>query len=123
MLQGFKEFLLRGNLVELAVAFVIGAAFSSVVESFTAMFMDVLGKIGGTPDFSSWNPGGVGVGPFLTALISFIIMATVMYFGVVMPYNKAKEFFDRKKQPAYAGPTTESLLAEIRDLLKEEQPR
>jgi len=122
-LQGFKEFLLRGNLVELAVAFVIGAAFSSVVESFTAMFMDVLGKIGGTPDFSSWNPGGVGVGSFLTALISFIIMATVIYFGVVMPYNKAKEFFDRKKQPAYAGPTTESLLAEIRDLLKEEQPR
>ncbi len=123
MLQGFKEFLLRGNLVELAVAFVIGAAFSSVVESFTAMFMDVLGKIGGTPDFSSWSPGGVGVGSFLTALISFIIMATVIYFGVVMPYNKAKEFFDRKKQPAYAGPTTESLLAEIRDLLKEEQPR
>ncbi|QXT64248.1 large conductance mechanosensitive channel protein MscL [Tessaracoccus palaemonis] len=122
-MQGFKEFLLRGNLVELAVAFVIGAAFSSVVESFTAMFMDVLGKIGGTPDFSSWNPGGVGVGSFLTALISFIIMATVIYFGVVMPYNKAKEFFDRKKQPAYAGPTTESLLAEIRDLLKEEQPR
>ena len=66
---------------------------------------------------------GCAAGSFLTALISFLIMATVIYFGVVMPYNKAKEFFDRKKQPAYAGPTTESLLAEIRDLLKEEQPR
>lgn len=48
-MQGFKEFILRGNLVELAVAFVIGAAFASVVESFTAMFMDVLGALGGTP--------------------------------------------------------------------------
>lgn len=56
MLQGFKEFLLRGNLVDLAVAFVIGAAFGTVVESFTKMFMDILGKLGGTPDFSGGIP-------------------------------------------------------------------
>lgn len=121
MIEGFKNFLLRGNLIELAVAFVIGAAFSSVVESFTAMFMDVLGALGGMPDFSGWRPGGIGVGAFITSLISFVIMALVIYFGVVVPYNKAKEYFDRKKVAAEQGPSSEALLAEIRDLLKAER--
>lgn len=117
-MKGFKEFLLRGNLVELAVAFVIGAAFATVVESFTKMFMDILGKLGGTPDFSSWKPGGVSVGVFLTALISFVIMAAVIYFGVVLPYNKAKAHFEKPAAEEDAAPTAEELLAEIRDELR-----
>lgn len=121
-MKGFKEFLLRGNLVELAVAFVIGAAFATVVTTFTAMFMDVLGLLGSTPDFSNFKPGGVSVGAFITALISFVIVAAVVYFGVVLPYNKAKNIMDaRKKQEADdAAPvaSTEELLTEIRDVLK-----
>lgn len=116
-MKGFKEFLLRGNLVELAVAFVIGGAFATVVSAFTAMFMDILGKLGGTPDFSSWRPGGISVGTFLTALIAFVIMAAVVYFGVVLPYNKAKSLFEKAADEVPA-PTTEQLLVEIRDELK-----
>ena len=120
-MQGFKEFLMRGNLIELGVAFVIGAAFATVVEAFTTMFMDLLGKLGGTPDFSQYNPGGVSVGPFLTALVSFIIIAFVIYFGVVNPYNRAKGYFDAKKEAeaeAEELSKTDELLSEIRDVLK-----
>jgi len=116
--KGFKDFILRGNLIELAVAFVIGAAFADVVKTFTAMFMDVLGKLGGTPNFSAWVPGGIHVGAFVTALIAFLVIATVIYFGVVLPYTKAKERFSPDEPPAA---TSEDLLAEIRDLLKGRQ--
>lgn len=109
---------MRGNLVELAVAFVIGASFATVVTAFTTMFMDVLGLLGNTPDFSSFKPGGVSVGAFLTALLSFLIVAAVVYFGVVLPYNKAKAFFDKNKEAEETGPTSEELLTEIRDVLK-----
>lgn len=121
-MKGFKDFIMRGNLVELAVAFVIGAAFATVVEKFTAMFMDVLGKLGGTPDFSSFKPGGVSVGAFLTALVAFLIIAAAVYFGVVLPYTKAKDRFARQEKKAPAPTKTEELLAEIRDLLKIRQP-
>ncbi len=117
-MKGFKEFLLRGNLIELAVAFVIGASFATVVTAFTTMFMDILGKLGGTPDFSSWNPGGVSVGPFLTALVAFVIVAAVVYFGVVLPYTKAKEHFAKAEADAAPALTkSEILLEEIRDSL------
>ncbi|HMR50466.1 MAG TPA: MscL family protein [Arachnia sp.] len=117
-MKGFKDFLLRGNLIELAVAFIMAAAFASVVESFTAMVMDIIGKLGGTPDFSSASIAGIAVGPFLTALVAFVIMAAVVYFGIVAPYTKAKEFFAKKEEDEEAGPSQEELLAEIRDLLK-----
>lgn len=117
-MKGFKEFLMRGNLVELAVAFVIGAAFAKVVETFTAMFMDLLGKAGGTPDFSSFNPGGISVGAFLTALVAFVILAAIVYFGVVLPYTKAKERFAQNNEEAPALTKSEELLEEIRDALR-----
>lgn len=117
-MKGFKEFLMRGNLVELAVAFVIGGAFATVVTAFTTMFMDILGKMGGTPDFSTFNPGGVSIGPFLTALVAFAILAAVVYFGVVLPYNKAKSRFDKPAAEEASSPSIEDLLVEIRDELK-----
>jgi large conductance mechanosensitive channel len=117
-MKGFKEFLMRGNLIELAVAFVIAAAFAKVVETFTAMFMDLLGKLGGTPDFSSYNPGGISVGAFLTALVAFFIVAAIIYFGVVLPYTKAKERFDKSVEEAPALTKSEQLLEEIRDSLR-----
>lgn len=117
-MKGFKDFLLRGNLVELAVAFIMGTAFAAVVTAFTQIIIDLIGLLGGTPDFSNATVGGVNVGVFLTALVAFVIMATVIYFGVVLPYNKARERFETKDEGS-ATPSSEELLVEIRDLLKE----
>ncbi|WP_244931480.1 MscL family protein [Nocardioides sp. W7] len=121
MLGGFKNFILRGNLVELAVAFIIGGAFATVVTATVALIMDIIGKVGGTPDFSNYEPGGVGVGVWLTALISFLILSAVVYFFIVTPYTKAKE---RYFPSAPAGtPEDIKLLQEIRDLLATQQGR
>jgi large conductance mechanosensitive channel len=119
-MSGFKKFLLQGDLVALAVAFIIGGAFATVVTSLVAVIMDLVGKAGGTPNYSTWVPGGVHVGAFITALIAFVIMAAVVYFFVVVPYTKAKERFF-PTPPSAEGETTESLLAEIRDLLAARQ--
>ena len=118
-MTGFKNFILRGNLVELAVALIMALAFAAVVTATVALVMDILGKIGGTPDFSSWAPGGVSVGAWITAVISFVIMAAVVYFLIVMPYTKAKEkVFPTKEEEG--TPEDVALLTEIRDLLAAE---
>lgn len=115
-MQGFKDFVTRGNLVELAVAFVIGTAFAKVIEAFTTMFMDILGKLGGTQDFSSYKPGGVSVGLFLTALLSFLLIAFVIYFFVVKPYEAYKA---RTAEPVEEELDEQTeLLKEIRDSLR-----
>mgnify|MGYP002737773288 CR=1 FL=1 len=116
-MKEFKEFLLQGNLIELAVAFIMGTAFALVVESFTQIIMDIIGKFGGNPDFSTVTIAGINVGVFLTALVSFIIVAAVIFFGVVKPYNRFQERF-MKKEEEEEGPSTEELLTDIRDLLK-----
>lgn len=118
-MTGFKNFILRGNLVELAVAFIMGLAFASVVTATVALIMDLIGKVGGTPDFSSYSPGGVSVGAWLTALISFLILAAVVYFLIVMPYTKAKDKFFPTEEPG--TPADIALLEEIRDLLRDRQ--
>jgi large conductance mechanosensitive channel len=107
---------MRGNLVELAVAFVMGAAFAAVVTAFTAMLMSLLGKVGGRPNFDTYRPGGVPVGVFLTALVSFLIIAAVVYFLVVKPCEAARERFVKQEEDA-APPEDVQLLKEIRDLL------
>jgi large conductance mechanosensitive channel len=86
-MKGFKDFVMRGNLVELAVAFVIATSFAEVVKTFTAIVLALVGKAGGNPDFNSWKPGGIPVGVFLTALVAFLILAFVVYFCVVKPYE------------------------------------
>ncbi|NUS52325.1 MAG: large conductance mechanosensitive channel protein MscL [Nocardioidaceae bacterium] len=116
MLKGFKDFIMRGNLVELAVAFVIGAAFASVVTATVTLLMDLIGKAGGTPDFSSYNPGGISVGAWLTAVISFLIVAAVIYFIVMVPYNKLQERMAKGEEPTPPAADI-ALLTEIRDLL------
>jgi large conductance mechanosensitive channel len=114
-MTGFRNFILRGNLVELAVAFIMATAFAAVVASFTAIILDLIGKAGGTPDFSNYTPGGVHVGAFITAVITFLVIAAVVYFFVVMPYTKAKErFFPAEPE---GTPADVALLTEIRDLL------
>ena len=84
-MKGFRDFVLRGNLVELAVAFIIGAAFATVVGAFTKFILEAIGKATGGADFNfdDWQPGGWStVGPLLTAVIGFLIMAFVVYFFV-----------------------------------------
>ncbi len=117
-MSGFKAFLLRGNLVELAVAFIIGTAFALVVTTFTETLMGFVGKVGGQPDFSSATLAGVNVGRFVTALIAFVIVAAVVYFLVVVPYTKAKERFFPTPEPD-GTPEDIALLREIRDALVE----
>jgi len=119
-MSGFKNFLLRGNLVELAVAFIMATAFASVVAATVKLIMDLIGKAGGTPDFSSYHPGGVSVGAWITALITFVILAAIVYFLIVLPYTKAKErYFPASDEPG--TPEDVALLTEIRDLLAQRQ--
>ncbi|HUC94882.1 MAG TPA: large conductance mechanosensitive channel protein MscL [Candidatus Saccharimonadales bacterium] len=96
MLKGFKNFILKGNVVDMAVGVVIGVAFGSVV---TAMVKDLItpliGIFGGTPDFSAFyftiNSSKFMIGEFINSLISFLSIAIVIYFAVVMPMNKVME--------------------------------
>ena len=115
-MSGFKAFILRGNLVELAVAFLMGTAFALVVTTFTETLMGFLGKIGGQPDFASASIAGVNVGRFLNALVAFLLLAVVVYFLVVVPYTKAKERFFPTSEPE-GTPEDVALLREIRDAL------
>jgi len=117
-MSGFKKFLLQGDLVSLAVAFIIGGAFGTVVTALVTVIMDLLGKAGGTPNFSNYTPGGVHVGAFITALIAFVILAAVVYFFIVAPYTRAKERWFPSPEP---GPSDVDLLKEIRDLLAAQQ--
>ena len=114
-MSGFKKFVMQGNLVELAVAFVIAAAFGLVVKAFVDVIMSLIGKIGGEPDFNSIQPGGVPIGAFITALVAFVILAAVVYFLVVTPYEAAKEHFSAPSEET--TPADIALLIEIRDLL------
>ena len=123
MLKGFKDFVLRGNVVELAVAFVMAAAFTEVVNATVDMLMDIVGKLGGTPNFSGYHPGGISLGAWITAVISFVIVAFVVYFAIVMPYQSARATMARGQQdePAVV-PEDVALLTEIRDLLASRHP-
>lgn len=116
-MTGFKVFLLRGNLIELAVAFIMGAAFATVVSSFTTLVLDLIGLIVNVKGFSGITVSGVDVGGFLTAVITFVLTAAVVYFLIVVPYNKVRAL-QKVDEPEVAPPTTEELLTEIRDLLR-----
>lgn len=110
-MSGFKNFLLRGNLVDLAVAVIIGTAFGAVVTAFTAWLTAAVSPAG-----SDFFTGGLGtLGFFLNALISFVVLAAVVYFFVVLPYTRAKERFFPSPPPG--TPEDVELLREIRDLL------
>ena len=117
-MKGFKDFILRGNLIELAVAFIMGAAFAALVKAFTEVILEAIGKATGGEDFNfdSWAPGGwTTVGPFLTAIVAFLIMSFVVYFFMVKPYEIAKERFIAAEDEAPDAAV--ELLTEIRDAL------
>ena len=118
-MKGFKEFLMRGNLMDLAIAVIIGGAFGAVVATFTDVVLSVIGLIGGNPDFSTVRLGPILVGPFINAVVSFVIIAAIVYFAILKPLEamqKLRKTETVEEEPA--GPTSEELLTEIRDLLK-----
>ncbi len=120
-MRGFKDFLMRGNLIELAVAFIMGTVFAAVVEAFTKILLDIIGLLFSIKGLSDITAGGVNIGNFITALITFFLTAFVLYFAVVTPYNKFSAL--RKKDEPEKAASTEDLLAEIRDLLRDQQTR
>lgn len=107
--------MLRGNLIELAVAFIMATAFAAVVTATVELIMGLIGKIGGQPNFTGWEPGGLPFGAWLTAVVAFVIMAAVVYFGIVKPYTVAKDKFFPAEDTG--TPADVALLEEIRDLL------
>ncbi|MGC4110858.1 MAG: MscL family protein [Nocardioides sp.] len=114
-MSGFKNFVLRGNLVDLAVAVIIGTAFGAVITAFTAWLTGVLP--GAKDTFKDTKLGDFPF--FVNAVIAFLILAAVVYFAVVMPYTKIKERYFPSPEPG--TPEDVKLLQEIRDLLLAQQ--
>jgi len=99
MLKGFKAFLSRGNVLDLAIAVIIGAAFNSVVKSLVEdIFTPLLGMLGGLPDFSSWKVGPLMLGSFVNSLLSFLFTAAVIYFVLVAPAEALKNAAKENKE-------------------------
>jgi len=126
-LQGFKDFIMRGNVIDLSVGIVIGAAFTALVGAFSGAFIEPLLKVfgaGGKEDPHStsgkWHILGQDFGwaSFVNAIITFTITAAVLYFLVVLPMNKLAERRKKGHEPAPSAPSEEVLLlTEIRDAL------
>lgn len=130
MLKGFKDFIMRGNVVELAVAVVIGAAFTAIVTAFTTnLIQPLIASLGGADvsglgfEIVAGNPATfLDFGAVITAAINFVIVAAVVYFLLVMPMNMIKEKREAQAAAEAAAPEPTpievELLTEIRDLLK-----
>jgi large conductance mechanosensitive channel len=112
--EEYRDFIIKGNLIQTAVAFIMGGAFGKVTESFTAIFTSLLGLIGGQPDFSSVKPFGIPLGIFLNTLVNLAIVGFVLFL-VVKAYNLMTK---PKEAPVASDPPDIKLLTEIRDLLK-----
>ncbi|MEE2059760.1 large conductance mechanosensitive channel protein MscL [Rhodococcus artemisiae] len=124
MLKGFKDFLLRGNVLDLAVAVVIGTAFTAIVTAFTEYVIDPLIAALGGDNEMGWgfqiladNPSTfINIGAVISAAINFIIIAAVVYFVLIVPANAAKKRFTT--EPTDEKASAEDLLIQIRDILE-----
>lgn len=133
MLKGFRDFILRGNVVELAVAVVIGTAFTAIVTAFSDNIINPLIASVGGADVSGLgfhvlqdNPSTfIDFGAVITAAINFLIIAAIVYFVLVMPMNKLNEALQRRKgiveEEEEPASLEANLLEEIRDLLQAER--
>lgn len=129
MLQGFKDFISRGNAVDLAVGVVIGAAFTTVVTALVEKFINpLIGGLFGEPNFDAVgqfkiNGAVVQPGAILTALVSFLLVALALYFLIVIPMNKLAERRASGEEEPETLAEDIQLLTEIRDLLSENSRR
>ena len=122
MLKEFRDFIMRGNVVELAVAVVMGAAFGAVITAFSAAFITpLIALLGGKADFSDLKLTISGTdfpyGEFLNALISFLIIAAVVFFFVVRPMNALMQRLKHTDEEPEAPTAEVTTLIEIRDLI------
>ncbi|HJC28435.1 MAG TPA: large conductance mechanosensitive channel protein MscL [Candidatus Dietzia intestinipullorum] len=124
MLKGFKEFIMQGNVIDLAVAVVIGSAFASIVDAFTSAIINpLIALLGGNNEMGfafqilDNNPETImDFGLLITAIINFLLIAAIIYFVLVAPMNKLKEAAAKRK--GIEAPASDNdLLVEIRDLL------
>lgn len=126
MIQGFKEFISKGNVLDLAVAVIIGASFTPIVKSITDVIMGIIGAIVGQPNFDSVlqfsirGSDPIQPGTIITAIVNFLLVASALYFAIVVPMNalnkrRAKEDAEKVEEPS----EDVKLLSEIRDLLAE----
>ncbi|MEJ5920016.1 MULTISPECIES: large-conductance mechanosensitive channel protein MscL [unclassified Corynebacterium] len=130
MLKGFKEFIMRGNVIDLAVGVVIGSAFTAIVTAFTEnLIQPLLNAVGGTNAadglgfriFQDKANTFLDFGTVISAAINFLLVAAVVYFLIVAPMNKLNEIREAKLETPAEEETTEAdLLTEIRDLLAEQ---
>ena len=132
MFKGFKDFLMRGNVVDLAVAVVIGSAFTAIVTAFTnGLIKPLISTIGGTDAaqglgyqiFENNKATFLDFGSVINAAINFVLVAGVVYFVIVMPVKKLQERRKRGQEPGPSEPTDVELLIEIRDLLRAQYQR
>lgn len=128
MLKGFKDFLLRGNVVELAVAVVIGTAFTAIVTAISAkLIQPIIAAIGGAKVTGlSWQivdgnaASTIDFAAVIAAVINFMIIAAVVYFMLVLPMKTIQERRKRGEEPGPSEPTDVEVLMEIRDLLRQQ---
>lgn len=132
VLKGFKDFLMRGNVIDLAVALIIGLAFTAIVTAFTdGLIKPLINAIGGSDaaqglgfKILSDNPSTfMDFGSVINAVINFVIIAAVVYFVIVLPVQHIQERRKRGMEPGPSEPTDVELLTEIRDLLRQQQIR
>jgi large conductance mechanosensitive channel len=126
MLKGFREFIMRGNVVDLAIAVVVGTAFTALVKAFVAdILTPIIAAIAGKPNFGSLtftiNNSQFLYGDLINALITFVSVAAAVYFFVVVPLNKLAARRARGQAPVDEVPPDIALLTEIRDLLASQQ--
>ena len=130
MIGEFRDFLFRGNIIDLAVAVVLGAAFGAIVTSLVTDIVTPLLGILGLPDFASWvitvgngnPPAELRIGVFINTLISFVAIALAIFVFVVKPMQRMAAMRGKSLAEEAAGPTEVELLTEIRDELRQRTP-
>ena len=126
MLKGFRDFILQGNVVELATAVIIGGAFTAIVTAFSDKIINpLIAAVGGAEGPALQIPLKEGVpeatldiGAVITAAINFLIVAAIVYFIIIVPMNKLNELRKRGAPEEEVPPTTEDLLGDIREILR-----
>ena len=121
LVNEFKTFVAKGNVMDLAVGVIIGAAFGDIVKSMVKdVITPLIGMVGGKPDFSSIHLGPILIGNFINAVVSFLILAAVVFFVLVKPMNHLMTKLKKAEVPPPTPSTPEDvlLLREIRDALK-----
>jgi large conductance mechanosensitive channel len=112
-MSGFKNFLLRGNLIDMAVGIVIGVAFNNLVQAMVKDFITpLISFFGGLPEFGSLRAGPFKYGDFINVLLNFLIVAAVLYFFIVKPYAAFRKRFEPPPEPKHKCPYCHSEIAE-----------